>query len=87
MHTSCVLTLAWRNRLAQESYTFKVVGSSPAASTMSTNPNNYQQQKLRGLKRKYEIVQMRGGKCERCGYNKNLAALDFHHRNPDTKKF
>ena len=24
----------WRNRLAQESYTFKVVGSSPAVGTM-----------------------------------------------------
>lgn len=38
---------------------------------MSTNPNSYQQQKLRGLKRKYEAVQMRGGKCERCGYSKS----------------
>lgn len=54
---------------------------------MSDNPNNYQQQKLRGLKRKYEAVQIHGSKCERCGYNKNLAALDFHHRDPNTKKF
>ena len=54
---------------------------------MSNNPNNYQQQKLRGLKRKYEAVQSRGGKCERCGYNGNLAALDFHHRDPQTKNF
>ena len=54
---------------------------------MSNNPNNYQQQKLRGLKRKYEAVQFRGGKCERCGYNENLAALDFHHRDPQTKNF
>lgn len=54
---------------------------------MSDNPNSYQQQKLRGLKRKYEAVQMRGGKCEKCGYDKNLAALDFHHRNSDTKEF
>ena len=54
---------------------------------MSSNPNDYQQQKLRGLKRKYEAVQMNGGKCMRCGYNKNLAALDFHHRDPNTKKF
>lgn len=61
------------------------MGSSPIVPTM--NPNNYQQQKLRGLKRKYEIIQMRGGKCERCGYNKNLAALEFHHRDPNTKKF
>lgn len=29
----------------------------------------------------------RGGKCECCGYNKNLSALEFHHINPDEKKF
>lgn len=51
------------------------------------NSNNYQQQKLRGLKRKFEAVKSRGGKCERCGYDKNLAALDFHHRDPKTKSF
>lgn len=51
------------------------------------NNNNYPQQKLRGMKRKYEAVQARGGKCERCGYSANLAALDFHHRNPLTKEF
>lgn len=51
------------------------------------NNNDYSQQKLRGIKRKYEIVQARGGKCERCGYAANLAALDFHHRDPHTKEF
>ncbi len=51
------------------------------------NPNNYENQKLRGLKRKYEAVLARGGKCERCGYDKNISALDFHHINPDEKKF
>ena len=51
------------------------------------NPNNYENQKLRGLKRKYEAVLARGGKCERCGYDKNIAALDFHHINPDEKEF
>lgn len=51
------------------------------------NPNNYKNQKLRGLKRKYEYVLKRGGKCEICGYNKNLAALEFHHRNSEEKEF
>lgn len=51
------------------------------------NNNDYPQQKLRGMKRKYEAVQLRGGKCERCGYATNMAALDFHHRDPHTKKF
>lgn len=51
------------------------------------NANNYEQQKLRGLKRKYEAIVARGGKCEVCGYNKNIAALEFHHKNPDQKEF
>lgn len=29
----------------------------------------------------------RGGKCEKCGYNHNIAALDFHHLNPKEKEF
>jgi hypothetical protein len=29
----------------------------------------------------------RGGKCEHCGYKANLAALEFHHRNPEEKDF
>lgn len=52
---------------------------------MSTN--SYEIQKLRGLKRKYEAVLQRGRKCERCGYDKNLSALEFHHRNPEEKEF
>lgn len=51
------------------------------------NPNQYKQQRLRGLKRKYEVVLSRGGKCEICGYNKNITALEFHHKNPDEKEF
>jgi hypothetical protein len=29
----------------------------------------------------------RGGKCERCGYDVNLSALEFHHKNPEEKEF
>lgn len=53
----------------------------------SVNPNSYPNQKLRGLKRKYEYVIKHGGKCEYCGYNENLAALEFHHINPEDKEF
>lgn len=28
-----------------------------------------------------------GGKCQRCGYNAYLGALDFHHINSDEKDF
>ena len=29
--------------------------------------------------------QVQGGKCERCGYDKNISAFDFHHRDPKNK--
>ncbi len=56
---------------------------------MNTNKkaNNYQVQKERALKRKWELIQKFGGKCQTCGYNKNLAALEFHHIDPTTKSF
>lgn len=31
-------------------------------------------------------VDYKGGKCQRCGYNKSISALHFHHRNPDEKE-
>lgn len=30
---------------------------------------------------------MLGGKCNRCGYNTNIVALEFHHIIQDTKEF
>jgi hypothetical protein len=49
--------------------------------------NTYEYQKLRGLKRKMELIQMKGGCCQNCGYNKNVAAFDFHHKDPSNKEF
>src|SRR5689334_4286288 len=48
---------------------------------------NYQTQQDRGYKRKSELVNLKGGRCEICGYDKNHAALCFHHINPRTKSF
>lgn len=53
---------------------------------MEKNRNTYEYQKLRGLTRKLYLIDLRGGCCERCGYNNNLAALDFHHLNPNEKE-
>lgn len=33
------------------------------------------------------LRKQRGGKCERCGYNIYLGALDFHHKDPNQKDF
>ena len=34
-----------------------------------------------------KIKEQRGGKCERCGYNKCIKALEFHHLDPSQKDF
>lgn len=44
---------------------------------------------LRSKKRalKHILVEYKGGKCQKCGYNKCEGALQFHHRNPNEKDF
>jgi TPP-dependent indolepyruvate ferredoxin oxidoreductase alpha subunit len=44
-------------------------------------------QKDRGRMRKTKLVNIKGGKCEKCGYDRNYAALSFHHRDSSLKKF
>ena len=53
---------------------------------MKANGNSYEYQKIRGLKRKLYLIDLRGGCCEKCGYNKNLASFDFHHKDPSEKE-
>lgn len=36
---------------------------------------------------KHYLIQQRGGKCEKCGYDKNMSALEFHHLHPEEKEF
>ena len=35
---------------------------------------------------KRRLVEHRGGKCEICGYDKSIRALEFHHIDPQSKK-
>lgn len=44
-----------------------------------------QRERLRAFKKK--CVEYKGGACIRCGYNRCLGALDFHHRDPAGKDF
>ena len=32
-------------------------------------------------------IELKGGRCQFCGYNKYIAALEFHHLDEKTKKF
>ena len=41
----------------------------------------------RRLTAKRKLIELKGGKCERCGYNKSLAALQFHHKDKTKKEF
>ncbi len=36
---------------------------------------------------KIKAVEYKGGCCEKCGYNKSLAALEFHHLDANKKDF
>jgi len=42
-------------------------------------------QHKRAVKRKVELINMRGGKCERCGYDKCIDVFHFHHIDPSLK--
>jgi predicted nucleic acid-binding Zn ribbon protein len=60
------------------SYRCKVRGQSNAI---------YANQKKRGISRKNKLLLEKGGKCARCGYDRCLRALTFHHRDPSSKAF
>jgi len=47
---------------------------------------NYKCQQSRGLNRKVELIESMGGKCEICGYERNYAAMSFHHTTPQEKE-
>lgn len=48
---------------------------------------SYVAQQQRGRERKLELIRLKGTKCQRCGYEKNYAALEFHHPIPNEKEF
>lgn len=52
-----------------------------------TPKSNYDNVKTHRHKTKEELVKYKGGKCEICGYDKCLGALDFHHLDPFQKDF
>jgi hypothetical protein len=53
---------------------------------MKEQKNTYEYQTIRAIKRKLYLISLRGNSCEKCGYNKNIASLEFHHKDPKTKE-
>lgn len=39
------------------------------------------------IKTKIKLIEYKGGECIKCGYNKSLKVLSFHHRDPKEKDF
>lgn len=63
----------------------KFCSNSCKAKSSNNKHQNYVNQQRRGAARKIRLMQMKEIKCMVCGYNKNYAALSFHHRDPKTK--
>ena len=41
----------------------------------------------RRISRRTEILNYKGGKCKKCGYNKCIQVLELHHKIPKNKEF
>jgi hypothetical protein len=48
---------------------------------------SYARQQERGRERKLRLISIMGGRCAKCGYRRNHAALEFHHVDPAQKAF
>jgi hypothetical protein len=57
---------------------------------VKNNPMVYKNVELKRQERhrqyKLKLIKMRGGKCEICGYSKNMSCFDFHHKDPSKKE-
>ena len=40
-----------------------------------------------GIDKQNKLKEARGGSCEKCGYDRYLGALDWHHLDPTVKEF
>jgi hypothetical protein len=56
-------------------------------SSSNIKHQKYELQQTRGKSRKLDLIKLKGNQCEICSYNKNYAALVFHHLDPKTKSF
>lgn len=66
---------------------FKRYESMSVEEKLEYNKKIYNYQRIKRFELKQELIKLKGGCCQSCGYNRNFAALSFHHLNPDTKLF
>lgn len=51
--------------------------------------NKYAYEQIKNYRQKMKLAAIlyKGSKCQKCGYNDNISALEFHHENPNEKEF
>lgn len=57
----------------------------PQAVLDDSGPDFSMRLRRRARMRKEYLVELKGGRCEKCGYKRTLRALDFHHREKGSK--
>ena len=57
------------------------------SSFLNLHFQSYVAQQRRGRERKLELIQLLGNRCEKCGYDRNYSALEFHHIKPSEKSY
>ncbi len=65
----------------------KLIVKKVILSTQERKKRNYLRVKTARQKIKEKAVKYKGGKCEKCGYDKCIWAFDFHHIEPKQKDF
>ncbi len=72
-----------RDMLISKNIFFETYNETPKEKSRrkSLNVINWKKEK------KKLLVEYKGGKCEKCGYNKCIEALEFHHIDPSKKDF
>jgi len=56
-------------------------------STRKDNNTRKHQKTIFRRNMKLQAIKLLGGECCKCGYNKCVDALEFHHENPNEKEF
>lgn len=77
------ITLSQLNRVAKTNK-FK---KRKKLTTAEAKLQNYNRVKSYRQKQKQRAVDYKGKKCEICGYDKCITALEFHHKDPNKKDF
>lgn len=70
-----------------KSTVLKYIDTKNTQTKLERKENNVKQVIYWRIKVKKKLVEYKGGKCERCGYDRCIDSLEFHHLDPNEKDF